>query len=170
MNCETPSPASDEHQQKRQGTPATKAKPKILHRSPCAQKRKQGPNWPSALSQISKHGNKASRWPQPPLHHPKALVSAHSLGQGAGSGHRPLRQQEAQQRGMVQVLKSRGSKWDRFPHRKKWLIANLKYKPGKRPLGSSTARRKLTKTSTLIRSCLHLYLAEKCSPAGMLPM
>lgn len=39
---------------------------------------------------------------------------------------------------------------NKYPHRKKWLIANLKGRPGKRPLGSSIARRKLTQTSTLI--------------------
>ena len=51
------------------------------------------------------------------------------------------------------MLKSRGLKWNKYPHREKWRIANLKDEPGKRPLGSSTARRKLTKTSTLIRYC-----------------
>lgn len=42
---------------------------------------------------------------------------------------------------------------NKYPHRKKWLKANLKDKPGKRPLGSSTARRKLSQTSTLIVYC-----------------
>lgn len=41
----------------------------------------------------------------------------------------------------------------KYPHRKKWLISNLKGKPGKRPLGSFTARRKPTQTSTLIVYC-----------------
>lgn len=49
------------------------------------------------------------------------------------------------------MLKSRRLKWSKYPHREKWLIANLKDEPGKRPLGSSTARRKPTKTSALIR-------------------
>lgn len=39
------------------------------------------------------------------------------------------------------MLKSRGLKWNEYPHREKWLIANLKVEPGKRPLGSSTARK-----------------------------
>lgn len=39
---------------------------------------------------------------------------------------------------------------NKYPHRKKWPIANLKGKPGKRALGSSVARRKLTQTSALI--------------------
>lgn len=39
---------------------------------------------------------------------------------------------------------------NKYPHRKKCLIANLEGEPGKRPLGSSIARRKPAKTSTLI--------------------
>lgn len=59
---------------------------------------------------------------------------------------------------------------NKYPHRKKWLIANLKGKLGKRPLGSSIARRKLTQSSTLIVYHPDLYKAEKPSPASILPM
>lgn len=38
-------------------------------------------------------------------------------------------------------------------HKEKWLIANLKGKPGRRPSGSSTERRKTPKISTLSRPC-----------------
>lgn len=54
---------------------------------------------------------------------------------------------------------------NKYPHRKKWLIANLKDKPGKRPLGSSTARRKLTQTSTLIVYCPRPIQGRETQPS-----
>lgn len=54
---------------------------------------------------------------------------------------------------------------NKYSHRKKWLIANLKEKPGKRPLGSSTARRKLTQTSTLIVYCPRPIQGRETQPS-----
>lgn len=71
------------------------------------------------------------------------------------------------------MLKSRGLKWNKYPHREKWLIANLKDKPGRRPLGSATAWRKPTKDQHPNLTLTLTYSRgnpEKPSPASAPPV